>query len=160
MKNTILGDGNHLLQICFVTHTLEESAGWFARLTGLELPPLSYSADPDKAQAVYRDQPARVGCRIMMFHFDNIDLEFIEPGPEPSAWRDLLERKGPGFHHIAFKTRNLTRDTAALEKAGHGLLQRGEFQSGTGRYAYFGAENILGGLIELLEYDRDTQPQN
>ncbi|WP_105431561.1 VOC family protein [Neorhizobium sp. T6_25] len=160
MKNTILGDGNHLLQICFVTHTLEESAGWFARLTGLELPPLSYSADPDKAQAVYRDQPARVGCRIMMFHFDNIDLEFIEPGPEPSAWRDLLERKGPGFHHIAFKTRNLIRDTAELEKAGHGLLQRGEFQSGTGRYAYFGAENMLGGLIELLEYDRDTQPQN
>jgi catechol 2,3-dioxygenase-like lactoylglutathione lyase family enzyme len=155
----ILGDGTELLQICFVTHTLEKSAVWFAKLTGLPLPELSYAADPDKAQAVYNGRPARIGCRIMMFHFGNIDLEFIEPGPEPSAWRDLLERKGPGFHHLAFRTRNLTRDTAALEGEGHGLLQRGEFQSGTGRYAYFDTEEALGGLVELLEFDRDKQNQ-
>jgi hypothetical protein len=157
----ILGDGEELLQICFVTHKLEESAGWFSQMTGLPMPPVSYAADPDKAQAVYHGRPARIGCRIMMFHFAHIDLEFIEPGPEPSAWRDLLERKGPGFHHLAFKTRNLTRDTAALEGAGHTMLQRGEFQSGTGRYAYFDTESgPLGGLIELLEFDRDKQPQN
>ncbi|WP_051904275.1 VOC family protein [Neorhizobium vignae] len=157
----ILGDGKDLLQICFVTHKLEESADWFSQLTGLPLPPVSYAADPDKAQAVYHGRPARIGCRIMMFHFAHIDLEFIEPGPEPSAWRDLLERKGPGFHHLAFKTRNLTRDTAALEGAGHAMLQRGEFQSGTGRYAYFDTERgPLGGLIELLEFDRDKQHEN
>jgi catechol 2,3-dioxygenase-like lactoylglutathione lyase family enzyme len=157
--NAILGDGTELLQICFVTHRLEEAAGWFARLTGLPLPEVTHAADPDKARAVYDGRPARVGCRIMMFHFANIDLEFIEPGPEPSAWRDLLERKGPGFHHLAFRSRNLTRDTSALEGEGHRLLQRGEFQSGTGRYAYFDAESSLGGLIELLEFDRDRQPQ-
>jgi len=161
IPNAILGDGEELLQICFVTHKLEEAASWFSQLTGLPLPPVSYAADPDKAQAVYHGRPARIGCRIMMFHFAHIDLEFIEPGPEPSAWRDLLERKGPGFHHLAFKTRNLTRDTAALEGAGHAMLQRGEFQSGTGRYAYFDTEGgPLGGLIELLEFDRDKQPQN
>jgi hypothetical protein len=158
--SAMLGDGTELLQICFVTEKLEESAGWFAKLTGLPLPPLGYAADPEKAQAVYGGRPARVGCRIMMFHFANIDLEFIEPGPEPSAWRDLLERKGRGFHHLAFKTRNLARDTTALEKGGHGLLQRGEFQSQTGRYAYFDTEEALGGLIELLEFDRDKQTRH
>jgi hypothetical protein len=158
--DAILGDGRELLQICFVTHRLEETAGWFAKLTGLPLPPVSYAADPDKAKAVYGGRPARVGCRIMMFNFVNIDLEFIEPGPEPSAWRDHLERKGPSFHHLAFKTRNLTRDTASLELEGHDLLQRGEFQSGTGRYAYFDAGATLGGLIELLEFDRDKQIQH
>ena len=157
--SAILGDGSELLQICFVTHDLEESAGWFAKLTGLPLPPVSHAADPDKAQAVYKGSPARIGCRIMMFHFANIDLEFIQPGPEKSAWRDLLEERGPGFHHLAFKTHNLTRDTKALEAEGLGLLQRGEFQSGTGRYAYFDAESKLGGLIELLEFDRDKQSQ-
>ncbi|WP_454856834.1 VOC family protein [Rhizobium binxianense] len=158
--NAILGDGTELLQICFVTHKLEEAAGWFAGLTGLPLPEVTHAADPDKARAVYDGRPARVGCRIMMFHFTNIDLEFIEPGPEPSAWRDHLERKGPGFHHLAFRSRNLTRDAAALEEQGHRLLQRGEFQSGTGRYAYFDTEPSLGGLIELLEFDRDRQPQS
>ena len=54
-----------------------------------------------------------------MFKFGNIDVEFLQPGPEKSAWRDLLEDKGPGCHHIAFRTRNLTRRNAYLEDKGH-----------------------------------------
>jgi hypothetical protein len=65
-----------------------------------------------------------VGCKIRMFKFGNIDVEFLEPGPEKSAWRDLLEEKGPGCHHIAFRTRNLTGRGAYLESKGHRLLQR------------------------------------
>ncbi|WP_237352805.1 VOC family protein [Rhizobium leguminosarum] len=67
--------------------------------------------------------------RIVMFTSGNIDVEFLQPGPEKSAWRDLLEEKGPGCHHIAFRTKNLTERTRYLEDKGHRLLQRGEFDS-------------------------------
>ena len=76
------------------------------------------AAEPDEAQAIYDGQPARVGCTIRMFAFGNIDVEFLQPGPEKSAWRDLLEEKGPGCHHIAFRTRNLTKRNAYLEEQG------------------------------------------
>jgi methylmalonyl-CoA/ethylmalonyl-CoA epimerase len=159
MDNRLL-DEDHVLQICFVTHDAVKSAQWFSDLTGKPMPEMTFSADPDKAQATYMGEPANITCKIMMFHFGNIDLEFLEPGPQKSAWRDLLEERGPGCHHLAFKTRNLTKRHEFLESKGHKLLQRGEFQSQTGRYAYYDTKEAFGALLELLEFDRDKEPQN
>jgi hypothetical protein len=89
-------DEDEVMQICFVTHDALQSAAWFSDLTGKPVPPEGRAAEPEAAQAVYDGRPARVGCRIRMFKFGNIDVEFLEPGPEPSAWRDLLDEKGPG----------------------------------------------------------------
>ncbi|WP_246647612.1 VOC family protein [Rhizobium laguerreae] len=83
----------------------------------------------------------------------NIDAEFLQPGP------DLLEEKGPGCHHIAFKTKNLTERNRYLEDKGHRLLQRGEFDGGHGRYAYYDTVPDLGVMIELLEFDSDKEVQ-
>ena len=152
-------DEDEVMQICFVTHDAEASARWFSELTGKPVPPEGRAADPDEAQAIYDGQPARVGCTIRMFAFGNIDVEFLEPGPEKSAWRDLLEEKGPGCHHIAFRTRNLTNRHAYLEGKGHRLLQRGEFHGGHGRYAYYDTVPDLGVMVELLEFDKDKEPQ-
>lgn len=157
--DTRLLDENQVMQICFVTHDLERSITWFSELTGKPLPSIGKAADPEEAQAIYHGRPASVGCRLAMFEFDNIDVEFLEPGPEPSAWRDLLEEKGPGCHHIAFKTRNLTRRNEFLEAKGHALLQRGEFDNGGGRYAYYDTTPDLGLMIELLEFDTDKEAQ-
>ena len=152
-------DEDAVMQICFVTHNLEKSMAWFADLTGKPVPEIGKAADPDEAQAVYAGQPARVGCRLCVFQFANIDVEFLEPGPEKSAWRDLLEQKGPGVHHIAFRTRNLTRRHDYLEGKGHEMLQRGEFDGGGGRYAYYDTVADLGIQIELLEFDTDKEAQ-
>ncbi|MGZ2427540.1 hypothetical protein ACVIRM_006564 [Rhizobium laguerreae] len=35
-----------------------------------------------------RHQSSRLSC---WFTSGNIDVEFLQPGPEKSAWRDLLE---------------------------------------------------------------------
>lgn len=152
-------DEDKVMQICFVTHNLEQSAQWFADLVGKPVPPIGKAAPPDQAQATYHGKPASVSCRLVLFEFGNIDVEFLEPGPEPSAWRDLLEERGPGVHHIAFKTRNMTAKSAFLTERDHTLLQSGEFDGGGGRYAYFDTVDQLGTMIELLEFDRDKEPQ-
>ncbi|MBY5427348.1 VOC family protein [Rhizobium leguminosarum] len=152
-------DEDAVMQICFVTDDVEKSAAWFSDLTGKPVPPEGKAAEPDEAQAIYNGKPAEVGCRIIMFKFGNIDVEFLQPGPEKSAWRDLLEEKGPGCHHIAFKTKNLTERNRYLEDKGHRLLQRGEFDGGHGRYAYYDTVPDLGVMIELLEFDSDKEAQ-
>lgn len=152
-------DEDAVMQICFVTDDVERSARWFADLTGKPLPREGRAADPEEAQAIYQGAPAKVGCRIMMFQFGNLDVEFLEPGPEKSAWRDLLEEKGPGCHHIAFRTKNMTRRGAYLESKGHDMVQRGEFDGGHGRYAYYDTVPELGAMIELLEFNSDMEKQ-
>lgn len=153
-------DEDAVMQICFVTHDVEKSARWFSDLTGKPVPEMGRAADHDEAKAIYKGAPAEVSCKIMMFKFGNIDVEFLEPGPEKSAWRDLLEQKGPGCHHIAFRTRNMTKRGAYLEQKGHALEQRGEFDGGHGRYAYYDSVEALGVMIELLEFNADMEPQD
>lgn len=152
-------DEDAIMQICFVTDDVTKSAQWFSELTGKPVPKLGKAAEPDEAKAIYHGKPASVGCKIMLFRFGNIDVEFLQPGPEKSAWRDLLEARGPGCHHIAFRTRNLTRRHAFLEGKGHRLLQRGEFDGSHGRYAYYDTVKDLGAMIELLEFDNDKEKQ-
>lgn len=146
-------------QICFVTHDVDKSAQWFADLMGKELPPLAKAADREVAKATLNGQPAHVTAKIRMFKFKNIDVEFLEPGPEASSWRDWLDRHGPSCHHIAFRTRNLTKKDAYLTENGHPLLQRGETDGAMGRYAYYDTEASMGALIELLERNSEMDPQ-
>lgn len=152
-------DETAIAQICFVTDNLEKSLAWFADLTGMTPSHIGKAADHDEARAVYHGKPAEVSCRLAIFAFDNIDVEFLEPGPEKSAWRDLLEEKGPGVHHIAFKTRNMTRRSAYLSGKGLAELQRAEFDGANGRYAYFDTTPELGIQLELLEWNDRMEPQ-
>ena len=39
------------------------------------------------------------------------------------------------------------------------MLQRGEFDGGGGRYAYYDTEASLGMLVELPEFDHDREAQ-
>lgn len=152
-------DEDEIMQICFVTDDLEKSLKWFSELTGKQPSHVGKAADADEAQAVYHGRPATVTARLALFKFRNIDVEFLEPGPEKSTWRDVLEQRGPGCHHIAFKTRNMTRRTAFLAEMGHQHLQQAEFDGGHGRYAYYDTEPQLGVQIELLEWNADMEPQ-
>lgn len=153
-------DDDAIMQICFVTDNLERSLDWFADLTGKTPSHIGKAADPAEAKAVYRGKPASVSCRLAIFRFGNIDVEFLEPGPEKSAWRDLLEQRGPGCHHIAFKTRNMTARSAYLRGKGLEELQSAEFDGTAGRYAYFDTTAELGVQLELLEWDSDRDAQD
>lgn len=152
-------DEDAIAQICFVTDNLEASIHWFSGLTGKNPVHIGKLAEPEEAQLRYLGQPAEVTARLAIFRFSNIDVEFLEPGPEPSTWRRMLDEKGPGCHHIAFKTRNMTRRTAYLEGKGHAEVQRAEFDGGHGRYAYFDTSPQLGVELELLEWNKDMEKQ-
>ena len=153
-----LPEDGRVAQVCFVTGDIEAAIRWFSALSGLEAPPVQSITAGDEPNALYRGQPATVSCRLAFFRLGNLDIELIEPGPEPSAWREVLETRGPGFHHIAFRTRNMTARTARLEELGAPAIQSGEYSSRTGRYAYHDLP-ALGAMVELLENYSDREPQ-
>ena len=95
---------------------------------------------------------------MAFFEFGNTTLELIEPDDQPELLARLLDRNGPGFHHIAFKVkRNEDKIDAASRKTDYPLLQKGEFTGG--RYAYVDTEPQLGAMIELLEFDKAKEAQ-
>lgn len=146
-------DDQVIFQVAFVTDDIEKTKKWFAEMFSMKVPETIVTAPRAESQTEYNGAPSESRCKLAFFEFGNVTVELLEPDEKPSCWREVLERKGPGFHHFAFKIKGMKEKIAAFEKDGYPLLQRGEFTGG--RYAYMDTEKGYGALLELLEFDKE-----
>lgn len=151
MKKSMLGT-NMVAQVGFLVNDVEKSAQVFADFLGVEKPPIKITGTREEAETVYKGNPSEARSKLAFFDVGpGIQLELIEPDQEPSTWRDDLNRKGEGFHHIAFIVEGMQEQRAKLDAAGMPTLQTGEYTGG--RYAYVDATAQLKTVLELLEND-------
>ena len=136
-------------QIGLVVSDVEATAEAWAKVFGLPVPEVQVTATVDEAHTEYRGQPTPAQARLAFFHFDNVDVELIEPIGGPSTWREHLEQHGDSLHHIAFRIQGMPEKLEYLSGQGITLIQRGDYTGG--RYAYLDAVSQLGLILELLE---------
>ncbi|MCM1135035.1 MAG: VOC family protein [Clostridium sp.] len=152
MKNIEL---NALAQVGFIVKDVEAVKGKFAELFGVPVPPTIDGGEYEITQTQYKGEAAPdANCLMAFFDLDNgFQIELIQPNEHPSVWRDFLEEKGEGLHHIAFRMKGMKENIAVCENFGMTLVQKGEYGNGAGRYAYLDGEKDLKCMIELLEDD-------
>jgi hypothetical protein len=151
MKKNILGTSG-VTQIGILVHDIEKAAQVWADFLGLPKPAIRTTDGLEKTQARYRGAPTRARAKLAFFKVGpTLDIELIEPDREPSTWREDLDRKGEGVHHIAFQIKGMKEKIGLMEKEGMTLLQTGEYTGG--RYAYVDGGRDLKLTIELLEND-------
>lgn len=147
-------DDINLAQIGFIVKDVEKAKQEVAKFLGVPVPPTVSSGEYSTTQTVYRGNPApEAACQMAFFYFGDLQVEFIQPNEAPSVWRDFLETKGEGIHHLAFNVKGMTHYIKNLEDFGLNVEQKGEYRLGNGRYAYFDASDTLKTFIELLERD-------
>lgn len=139
------------LHICFVTDDMESFSAWLAALLASEAPPIHSSPAPEIARATYRGQATDATFRQAFLRWGETEIEIIEPGPEPSSWREFLEERGPGIHHLGFTVPDLDGTASDLEAQGCPVVHGGHYPGG--RYVYADTAPRLGTLIELLEFE-------
>ena len=143
-----------IIQIGFIVENLEETKHKVAKFLNVPVPQTVNSGEYAVTQTEYRGQPApEAQCYMAFFYFGNLQVEFIQPNDAPSAWREFLETKGEGMHHLAFKAKGMKKDIQNFDDFGYPLLQKGEYRGGNGRYAFFDTIKDLKFFIELLESD-------
>ncbi len=141
-----------VVQIGIVVRDVEKSAKNYAEFFGVEVPKIIVSETEDKAKTRYYGKPTMARVRQAFFNFENISIELLEPVDGPSTWKDFLDSKGEGFHHIAFEIKDMDDKIAKLNDKGIPLSQQGRWTGGSGgRYAYFESEKQLSVILELLE---------
>ncbi len=151
MEKNILGTRT-VVQIGFVVNDIEKASQDFADFLGVEKPAWSLTDTIDKTQCEYNGQPCPARSKLAFFHVgQNLDIELIEPDQQPSVWRDVLNEKGEGIHHIAFIVDGMKEKLIKLENNGMKLMQKGEYVGG--RYAYVDCLSQLKTIVELLEND-------
>ena len=102
-------------------------------------------------QPLYRGQPSRADVAIAMAFAGHMNIELIQPNNEaPSVYRELIERRGYGFHHWGRATCHFDRDVEHYRAAGHEISFICRVPSG-GRVAYMDTMQQLPGFVELIE---------
>ena len=151
MEKGILGT-KIVTQIGFVVNDIEKTSQAFADFLGVEKPQWSLTDTIDKTHGEFNGQPCPARAKLAFFHVgETLDIELIEPDETPSVWRNVLNEKGEGVHHIAFVVNGMKEKILALEGNGMKLLQRGEYTGG--RYAYIDCVDQLKTIVVLLEND-------
>ncbi len=142
---------NALVQVGIVVKDIEKTSAAYAAAFGIEKPSWSWTDPLEKAQTRYRGQPTTARSKLAFMRFGSLDIELIEPDEGPSTWREFLDEKGEGVHHLALLIDGMKEHVARAEAAGMPLVQKGEYTGG--RYAYLDATDALKVVVELLEND-------
>jgi len=150
MDKGLLGN-NVITQIGIVVRDIEKSSRNFAEFFGIPVPAWVQTDAMDKAQTRFRGAPTPARAKLAFMRFGSLDIELIEPDSHPSTWREHLEKRGEGVHHLAFVIEGMSDRVRELEARGHPLQQKGEYTGG--RYAYIDTSEALKTIVELLEND-------
>jgi methylmalonyl-CoA/ethylmalonyl-CoA epimerase len=100
----------------------------------------------------YRGRPASYEMRLALGGADP-QIELIEPLDGASIYRDWIDQRGYGLHHLGAFVENVEAGTRAMQAAGFDLIQSGSGYGlgGDGGYAYFDTIEALGFVAELIE---------
>jgi methylmalonyl-CoA/ethylmalonyl-CoA epimerase len=140
-----------ICQVGFVVKDVQASARQWAELLGVEMPEIIVTGPVEEANTKFHGESSPARAQIAFFHFGDVALELIEPIDGPSTWRDFLETKGEGVHHIAFHVgdkNDMNNHTKMFEEKGMPIEQQGDFTGGC--YAYIDSKRKLGVILELL----------
>lgn len=145
-------NGNRIVQIGLVVRDVEKCAGNYAEFFGVDVPEVTITETEDTAKTRFHEKPTKARAKLAFFHFDNVTIELIEPIDGPSTWKEFLDTKGQGVHHIAFETRDMDKHMTQMENRQVSLIQQGRWTAGSGgQYAYFDTQPQLAVILELLE---------
>lgn len=95
------------------------------------------------------------GIIAMMFDVGESKIELVQPTRPDSPVGKFLEKKGEGFHHVAFQVDDLEEALRELKESGVELIdEKPRVGAGGTRMAFLhpkGAHGVLTELVELPE---------
>jgi len=148
--------GGRVTQIGVVVHDIEKASQAYAEFLDIDKPQWFLTDAVDKAHTVFKGDSTDARAKLAFFELSNITIELIEPVGGPSTWKEFLDNKGEGIHHIAFEIKDMEKKVELLTAGGLSLLQKGDYEGG--HYCYMDGGSKLGLILELLEnFNQDEE---
>lgn len=87
--------------------------------------------------------------RLAQGDFGGLSFELIQPLKGNSIYDEFLEKKGEGFHHLAFMVEDVDAEIPDMEKRGFKVIQTGAMPNT--KWAYLANDELDGLVIELCQ---------
>jgi len=145
----------HYFQIAYVVRDIAEGEAFFQKTMGVKkftrLENITFAEGCEM-----RGKPADCTAHLSLGYLKDIQLELIEHVRGESLYREFLDQKGPGLHHVAFLVPDFGQTIADLQSGGLPLAAHGSIGPGN-EFAYFDCEGPGFSVIEILGFDEATR---
>lgn len=143
-----------IIQVAYVVEDLQQSMKLYAEK--YQIGPWFLSEKHPVREAQYRGQPTDMSMSIGFAFSGHMCFELIQQLDDlPSVYRDVVQKRGYGFHHLGLACQDYEGDLKKYLDMGYDLA----FSGSTPRGIRFGYMDTLGefpGMLELIEVN-DTQ---
>ncbi len=140
-------DPKKICQIALVVKDIEKVAKNYAELFGVDVPEIEPVPPQEETHIVYRGKPSATRAKLCVFDLGSVVLELSEPDELPSSWKEFLDKKGEGVHHIGFQVEDRAAVLDAFAKRGIPVRHVGEYPGGT--YTFMDSEEQFGVVLNL-----------
>jgi methylmalonyl-CoA/ethylmalonyl-CoA epimerase len=122
--------------------------------------------DMDEAISLYRDRLGmplfhrerveQFGVEAALLGIGDAHVELLEPAVSDSPVGEFLERRGPGMHHLAYRTDDIDSALESLRASGLELIdERPRTGIRGSRVAFVHPKSAGGVLLEIVEPAKD-----
>lgn len=146
---------NGIIQFAYTATDLDQAmADYGARL---HVGPWFVIGPVTPPDARYRGQPTSLNVTIAMGFSGHIQIELIQQNNDaPSVFRELIDKRGHGFHHWGVACKDFEREVETHRARGYQIAFSDRLPDGT-RIAYMDATAHLPGMVELIEMTKGTE---
>ena len=154
---TMLGFGQktgQIMQMAYVVEDLEKSIDWW--VNDVKTGPWFVLDSFLQPGQLYRGELSKADIRIAMGFAGHMCIELIQPKDDhPSVYKEIIDRRGYGFHHIGIAVEDVDAQIAAYEARGYALAFHAAVPTG-GHVAYLDDGRNEPGFIELIPANGGT----
>ena len=145
-----------VLQVCVVVKDLQAAMERYWNILGIGPWRIQTFKPPDLTNPTVRGKPQPYTMRLATAQIGPVQWELIQPLEGPSIYKQFLDEKGEGLHHVAVAVDDYDQAVSAFAKQGIGILMSGVFRGST--YAYMDTEKALGMVAEIYKRPADWRP--
>lgn len=98
---------------------------------------------------VWRGKPFEPDHKMVMVQGRDVAFEVFEPGKGESPWKEFLDSKGEGIHHLAYTVDDIDNEVAKMVKQGASLLADAKLSGGRAVYLDPGMGDFI---LELMQF--------
>jgi methylmalonyl-CoA/ethylmalonyl-CoA epimerase len=145
-------------QVAVVVKDMKETIRNYWKILGLGPWTIYTFAPPALKNMIVHGKPVGYSMRLAETTVGSVIIEVIEPLEGPSIYREFLEQKGGGPHHIAcYKVPDVQKALAGFKKMGIEVLQSGKFDEV--EFYYMDTEKTLGVVTEIVKDGKIRPPE-
>ncbi len=140
---------NRLSHVCIVVRDVERVARRFAQM-GIG-PFTVRMVETPEDRATLQGEPTSYTLKFAYAQTGPITLELVEPVKGDSHYRQFLQQKGEGIHHIGFHQAGLLDDELhRWKRAGMPPVQTNRREDTRYGWAYLDTEDSVGCILEVV----------